>query len=100
LEQAYPEFRNRNAALLALSTDSTVDALNMMGVVGASYAILADPDAQTARDYGVYDLLGDGVAAPAVFILSSDGNIHWKYVGEDAGDRPSTDQILTELDKL
>ena len=72
----------------------------MSGLVGASYAILADPEAETARDYGVYDLLNDGVAAPAVFIISGDGNIHWGYVGKTAGDRPSVGQILAELDKL
>ena len=43
----------------------------MQQTVGASYPILADPTRATAQAYGVFDLLGDGVAAPAWCTLNS-----------------------------
>ena len=50
-----------------------------------------------ADAYGVYNLLGDGVATPAVFIIDQSGQIVWSYVGQSASDRPSVQTILETL---
>ncbi len=75
-------------------------AKEMADLVNASFPVLADPRGKTIREYGVYDLLGDGVAAPATFILGQEGVILWKHVGQDIGDRPSSDQILGTLQSI
>ena len=86
----YPEFLKRNVSLAAISTDDTADALKMMELTGAEFAILSDKDAEVAKDYGVYNLLNDGVATPSAVIVSPRGDIEWKYVGESisTGRRP------------
>lgn len=62
-----------------------------------SYPILADPDHVIADLFGVFDLLGDGVAAPAVFVINQAGQITWSYIGADLGDRPDNQLILQNL---
>ena len=47
--------------------------------------------------YGVYDLLGDGLAAPAVFIVDTDGHIVWRQVGQSTGDPVSAQMIIEHL---
>ncbi len=64
---------------------------------GATYPMLADPEHQAAGAYGVYNLLGDKLAAPSVFIIGEDGRIVWNYVGESSGDRPDAQTVLEHL---
>jgi alkyl hydroperoxide reductase subunit AhpC len=55
--------------------------------------MLADPAHRVADAYGVYNLTGDGLAAPAVFVIDTDGRILWSYVGQHPGDRPSVQMM-------
>ena len=76
------------------------DALRMILLAGARFPVLADPDGATARSYGVFNLLGDGVATPATFVVKGDGGIGWRQVGGDIGDRAMVSDILEALDDL
>ena len=96
----YPEFLKRNVSLAAISTDDMADALKMMELTGAEFAILSDQDAEVAKAYGVYNLLRDGVAAPSAIIVSPEGDIKWQYVGRSVSDRPTPDEILAQVDRL
>ena len=71
----------------------------MRDEVGASYPVLADPDAEAASAYGIFDLLGDGVAAPATFIIAG-GGLAASHVGQDIGDRVSGAGIVQALREL
>lgn len=66
-------------------------------VIEPPYPVLADPDHEVAEAYGVYNLLGNGYAAPAVFIIDADGEILWSYVGQSRADRPRTSTVLENL---
>jgi len=59
--------------------------------------MLADSVHQAAEAYSVYNLLGDGYAAPTVFIIDTDGRITWSRVGQNATDRPNAQTILQKL---
>jgi peroxiredoxin len=59
--------------------------------------MLADPEHEVAEAYGVYNLLGDGYAAPSVFIIDSDGRIVWSHVGRDAQDRPAVQTLIDNV---
>jgi peroxiredoxin len=80
--------------------DSVADAREMARLTGAAFPILADPNRQAIGPYGVYNLLGDGVAAPATFIIGADGVLRWFHVGKDVGDRPTPHDILQRLRDL
>ena len=70
----------------------------MMALSGAKFPLLTDPDGATSRGYGVFDLLGDGVATPATFIVEKDGSISWYHVGLDIADRADVQEIFEALD--
>lgn len=97
LQSHYPDFQDRNAEILALAVHEVASAQRVAQVTGAAFPVLADPDHAVADAYGVYNLLGDGVATPAVFIVDTSGRIHWSYVGQNAADRPSAQTILENL---
>ena len=80
--------------------DNSHKAGEMVTLTGADFPVLADPRGKTVREYGVYDLLGDGVAAPATFIIGRDGVIRWRHVGVDIADRPPADEILSTIQGL
>ena len=63
----------------------------------ATYPMLADPGHRVAEAYDVYNLLGDQLAAPSVFIIDVNGHIVWSRVGQNSTDRPSAQMILEEL---
>lgn len=65
---------------------------------GAEFPILADTNEVVSKDYGVFNLLGDNVAAPATFIILPDGGVVWGYVGVEIGDRVPTQLILDVVD--
>ena len=48
----------------------------------------------------VYDLLGDRLATPSVFIVDREGVIRWKFVGRSKSDRPDTSELLDQLSKV
>jgi len=97
LQSAYPEFQARDTEIIALAVQSVADAQQMVQATGATFPILADPDHAVADAYGVYNLLGDAVAAPAVFVIDKTGRIVWSYIGQNAADRPSAQTILKHL---
>jgi peroxiredoxin len=96
LQRRYGEFQARGVEAIALAVAPLEAVEGVRSAVGASFPILADPEHRVAEMYGVYNLLGDGLAAPSVFVLR-DGRIHWAYVGRDSTDRPSVDEILSHL---
>lgn len=96
MEEAYEEIRGQGAEILAISTDDIGGAQRMQQTVGATFPVLADPTRATAEAYRVFDLLGDGVAAPATFIVDADSLIA-VHVGSSIGDRPSAASLLHTL---
>lgn len=97
MQQNLGKFEELNVSLAAISIDDVNGALQMAGLVGAGYQVLADPTGETAIKYRVFDLLGDGVAAPAVFIINADRTVRWSHIGENISDRPSSTDILARL---
>ena len=77
--------------------DNAAETTIFTQMIGAQYKLLPDPYGKVVKQYGVYNLLGDGVATPAVFIITADKYINWSYVGENIGDRPRADDILARL---
>lgn len=86
--------------LAAISLDGVIDAQEMTSLVGVKFPVLADPEGVATKAYKVHNLLGDGVATPSSFIITSDGKIAWRHIGENIQDRPTPDQILQQLAAL
>ena len=97
MQAAYAQFRARKAEILALAVQDVSRAQGMDQIVQADYPILADAEHAVADAYGVFNLLGDGVATPSVFVIDPAGRIVWSYVGKDANDRPSAADVLARV---
>lgn len=97
LQQKYQLFENKNAEIVALAVAPISSVEGAKRAAAAEYVMLADAEHQVAEAYGVFNLLGDGYAAPASFVIDSEGKIVWSYVGEHAGDRPRTNDILQNI---
>lgn len=86
--------------IFAISTDDLSGAQSIASRVGISFPVLFDPAADVVEAYGVYDLLGDGLATASTFVIDKQGVIRWKYVARGISDRPSVTEILEQLDEL
>ncbi len=59
--------------------------------------MLSDEDHFVTESYGLFDLLDDGVSAPATLIVNRDGELVGSHVGATFADRASTASILAFL---
>ena len=94
----YETFQKAGAEVVALAV-APISMINqgVREILKPPYPLLADPDHQVAEAFGVYNLLNDGYAAPAVFVIDTDGSIVWRYVGQGPSDRPSSNTILKQI---
>lgn len=97
LQSNYEAFQNAKAKVVALAVTSAEAVDGLQQSLGIPFPMLADPDHRVSEDYEVYDLLGDGLAAPSVFIIDTDGQIVWSYIGGNSNDRLSAEKILGHL---
>ena len=100
MQSRYAEFVEKNSEIIAISIDGNDDVRNMAALVQPDFYILSDYQGTASKDYGVFDVLDDRLAAPAVFIVGKQGTILWRKIGEHAGDRTSPDEILSQLSRL
>ena len=96
LEEAYDAIRAEGAELVAVSVDDIDAARRMMTHVDARFPILADPSHRAASAYGIFDLLDDGVAAPATYVIGHDEVLGFS-VGQNIADRVPASAIIELL---
>ena len=97
LQEVYPEIQSLNAELFALSMDDIYDTTTLSLALDLDYSVLSDPDAYVAKKYGVFNLLGDGVATPSVFIINDSKTVVWSYIGDNISDRAELKDILSNI---
>jgi peroxiredoxin len=100
LQGNYSRFRELNTEILAISVEDASIGQHVSELLDTAYPILSDPDHKVVDQYGVYNLLGDSLATPSVFIIDTEGVIRWTYVGQTTRDRPSSEVILEQLGDL
>ncbi len=100
LEAAYDDIRAHGAQLLAISVDSVDDARAMAEHADASFPVLSDAGHVVSTAYGLFDLLADGVSAPATLIVDHDGNLAASHVGTSVTDRVPAETIIAFLREL
>jgi peroxiredoxin len=95
-----PEFRKFNAALFGISVDGVWCHLAYAKDRKLKFPLLSDfePKGAVARLYGAYRP-SEGVCERALFVIDSEGTIHWSYVSP-IGVNPGADGILTALEQL
>ena len=94
------EFQAFQAELLGISVDGAWCHAAYARQNKLHFPLLADfePKGAVARAYGVYDRK-EGTCERALFVIDSDGIIHWSYVSP-IGVNPGANGILSALEEL
>ena len=100
LQKDYQSIKDLQAEVLAVSTDNLTRAGYVVDRLGLEFPIMYNPQADMVKEYGVFNLLNDGLATPSTFVIDTQGKIRWKYIGVNISDRPSTRSIIRQLKKL
>ena len=94
------EFRSFGAPLVGISVDGTWCHAAFSRDRKLHFPLLSDfePKGEVARLYGVYRQ-SEGTSERALFVIDSDGVIHWSYVSP-VGVNPGAEGILAALEEL
>ena len=97
LQERYEDFKGAGAEVVAVAV-APLDALrSWCQRSGFTYPMLADADHAVSEAYRVYNLYGDGLVAPAIFVINTDGQIVWHYIRSGISDQPGVQVILEQL---
>ena len=72
----------------------------MVAEEGLSFPVAHDTDGRVSKAWGVYDVLGDGLAAPSTFVIDAHGELAFWKIGTNLTDRPSAGEILAAVQQL
>jgi len=97
LQEDYSRFEDADSVVLAISVEDANVGHHVAQLLEIQYPILFDIEHKVVDKFGVYNLLGDSLATPSVFVVDMKGIIRWVYVGQSSADRPSDDMILEQL---
>ena len=99
LNEALPEFAERDCDVLGVSTDGVFAHIAWMEfhIGQLDYPLASDRSQAVSRDYHVLE--DDGRAARAVFVIDPEGVVRFETIYDDRVGR-SIDEILRVLDAL
>ena len=100
MQESYDAIQAEGAELIAVSADPIAIAQSTQQKLQITYILLSDERTKTIADYNVVDPSEVEVARPAVYIVSQDGNIAWKYLDAKSGKRLGPEPILAQLKKF
>jgi peroxiredoxin len=86
-------FTQQGANVIAISTDAPEQNSELTKKLGLQYSLYSDRGGLNSTTWGVYSREHD-LARPAVFVISKDGNIAYRYVSDTPSDRPSAEEVL------
>jgi len=73
LRKYYETIVGLETEVVAISADSPEHAMRVVETLGFEYPVLLDTEVTVIKQFGVYDLHGDGLAAPSFFIVDKSG---------------------------
>ena len=86
--------------MITISTDSPEEAARMVTEQGLSFPVAHDTDRRVSKAWGIYNVLSDGLAAPATFVIDGTGELAFWKIGLNILDRPSAGEILAAVQDL
>ncbi|MCH7733581.1 MAG: redoxin domain-containing protein [Chloroflexi bacterium] len=97
----YEEIVGTNAEIVALSTDDLRGAEFAVENFVAKFPIVyTDGDPEIPRQYGVFNLFGDGLASASVFVFDNSGTLVWKSVGKSYTHQVSSAKLIEVLEQI
>jgi len=99
LKKIYPLVKEGGGEILVLSAEERELSARLKREESLPFPLLVD-DGRAGRAFGVHDLLGDGLDAPAVFVIDGQGVIRWKQVGRHFADLASPQRVKNVFRKV
>ncbi len=98
--EVLPLFKEHNAKLLAISTDSPTSHQTFSQNLSLSFPLLADSDpaGAVARSFNVYDETHQ-ICERALFVIDGAGTIRWSHISPK-GVNPGANGILNALESI
>lgn len=97
------DFADLNARVFAISVDSRFSLDVFAEKNGLEFPLLSDFNKEAATGFGVLyeDFLGlKGVAKRSVFVIDTEGVIRYRWVTDDARNKPNLDEVRDALKGL
>ena len=79
-----------------MTAEAVSEARAVVSKLELTFPVLSDSSLEHIRRYEVLHPK-EGIARPSVFLVDREGNIHWRYVGMSAGDRPPIEEVLARV---
>jgi thioredoxin-dependent peroxiredoxin len=94
----------RGGGILAVSVDPPEQSRRVVAKNNLPFPILADPQREVVRAYGVLHAGGGpggaDIALPAHFLIDQAGRVRWSFVSLRPPDRPELEQLRAALRSL
>ena len=100
LQEQYGEIRSLGGEVLAVSMDNLDQTQGLVQQVGIEFPVLySSKDPAIPLAYS--GLMDNGMNAfPSTYIIGTDGQLKWEYVGDDYTDYAPTAEVLAQLEAL
>ena len=98
MKERYQDIKDKGAELLMITSTDPIQSQEIVNQLSLPYPFLYDPDCNIFRRYGVGQALG--APLPAQFVINREGRITFRHLFSFVDGNASTDEVLTELDKL
>lgn len=96
MQDALPQIEQAGGTLVAVSNDEPHDRDALVAKLALDFPVLADTDLSLTEAFGLVQADKD-MPLPATYIVSNNGTILWRVVGENPVVRPLLDDILAAL---
>lgn len=97
LQEIYSDIKAANAEVIAISVDSQQDAAGIVRQHGLEFPVAYDSTTEISRQWGIFNLLDDGVSAPAAYVFDSSGDLMAYRIGTTIAERPGSAEVLSFL---
>lgn len=101
MQENYDAIQARNAEVIPVTTDDLAGYGDQVErVLDPPYPMPYDTSAEVPKQWDRFDNFGTELADAAVFLITKDGDLAWKDVGDNYQHFVPAEDILAELDKL
>jgi peroxiredoxin len=103
LKTDYPIFTVLHTTIAAISVDELEDSADFNRQWNFPFPLLSDPQLKVIDAYGARHVGGHGIhdiARPTIVIIDPNRKVRFKYIGKNAADSPTDNEILYSIQQI
>ena len=99
IQSHYSDFQANDTEILAISADDKKHAMMSVADLGLSFPVIPNADKSLISQYGVGNIVKQGIAWPSVFVIDKAGNVQLSFA-DRSGKRLHTNEIMPVIKRL